>query len=129
MIEIERFVCVSDTDCTKALYFTTLLKYVQEGFEQLLRTKKSPLNESFFLQNIAFPIVHVEGDFYFPIYLGNHLKIKIDLEIFKTSFAVLGEVFHEGKLKGKVFIKHVCLNPKTKEKIDCKKIFHEILVF
>jgi acyl-CoA thioesterase FadM len=127
MITIDRDVRVFDTDCTKALYFTATQRFVEEAFEELLIVKKIPLKEHFFDQGIAFPIVYIESNYFLPIYLGNCLKISLQLEFFNTSFNVKGSIFHDAKLKGDVLIKHVCMDIKNQKKIPCKSLFHDLL--
>jgi acyl-CoA thioesterase FadM len=127
MITVDRIVRVFDTDCTKALYFTSSQRFVQEAFEELLRIKKGDLKKRFFDGEIALPVVYSESNHFHPIFLGDHLKISLKLEFGNTSFTVKGEIFHEGKLKGNVLIKHVCINPKILKKLSCKELFHDLL--
>jgi YbgC/YbaW family acyl-CoA thioester hydrolase len=128
MESIERIVCVSDTDCTGALYFTSMLKFTQEAFESYLSRIHPHVAKSFHEQKIAFPIVHTEASFLSPIYLGENLTIRLDVEFKNTSFVVSGEIFSKGKKKGLVYMTHVCLDLKLKKKVEAKSVFKLNLV-
>jgi len=120
-----RTVCVSDTDCTKALYFTNLLKFTQEALEQLLKDSYPELVKKFHEGKIALPIVHAEANFIAPIFLGDELKISLTLEFRNSSFLVSSDILFCDQLKGKCKIRHVCLDLITKEKLLCADLFQQ----
>ena len=124
---VKRVVCVSDTDCTKALYFTSLLKFVQEGFEGMLREKYPLVSKMFVQESLLMPIVSTSAEFFLPIYVGDELEIHLNLECFNASFQVKGEIFHQNQLKGVGLIKHVCIDPKLGRRLKSKELFHGLL--
>ncbi len=124
---VKRVVCVSDTDCTKALYFTSLLKFVQEAFEGVLREKYPFVAKMFVQEGLLMPIVSTSAEFFLPIYAGDELEIHLDLEYFNTSFQVKGEIFHRNQLKGVGLIKHVCMDVKSGVGLKSKELFHGLL--
>jgi|GEM_PF-7110586 len=126
MFIIKKKVYVSDTDCTQALYFTTLLRFVQEAFEDVLREKYTKVAGLFVEGKLLMPIVATSAEFLAPIYIGSLLDIHLDVKWFNTSFEVKGEVFHEGLLKGKVSISHVCMDTVSKKGLKSKELFHDL---
>ncbi|MCH9812097.1 acyl-CoA thioesterase [bacterium] len=125
----KRRVRVADTDLTKALYFTSQLRFVQQAFEEYLTVNYPDVARLFLEQKIAMPIVHTSSNFLLPIFAGNELEIRIELEFGKASYTVKGMLVHEGKEKGNVVIKHACINLKTKKSISSKDLFHGLLEF
>ena len=123
---VKRVVSISDTDCTKALYFTSVLKFVQEAFEGLLREKYQPVQRMFLEEKLSMPIVMASAEFFAPIYAGDVLEIHLDVECFNTSFQVKGEVFHLNELKASARIKHVCIDLTSGLGIKSKELFHDL---
>ena len=128
MESFERIVCVSDTDCTGALYFTSMLKFTQEAFEAYLSRLHPQVALLFHEKKMAFPIVHTEASFLAPIHLGETLIISLDVELRNTSFVVSGEISFKGKVVGKVAITHVCLDLELNEKLEARSVFKLNLV-
>ena len=129
MVVMERIVCVSDTDLTKALYFTSQLRFVQEAFEKHLGKTYPEIGKLFLQQKIAMPIVATKANYLLPIFAGDVLLIQLDLEFGESSFTVKGTIIHDGKEKGLVMIKHVCLDAKTMKRVSSKDLFHGLLEF
>lgn len=125
MENFKRLVCVSDTDCTKALYFTSQLKFVQESFEKYLIMNFPSLITSFNEGEIAFPIVHTEASFVSPIFAGMEIDIDLDVEFKNTSFVVRGILSFEGHKKGEVSITHVCRDLMSQRNIKAEEVFSE----
>lgn len=75
------------------------------------------------------PIVATQAKFLAPIFAGDLLTIELVLEFGETSFTVKGSLFNQGKKKGSVDIKHVCLSLKTRKKVSSKDLFHGLLEF
>ncbi|MCH9621906.1 MAG: 1,4-dihydroxy-2-naphthoyl-CoA hydrolase [Chlamydiia bacterium] len=126
MRNFQRTVRVSDTDCTKALYFTNILKFTQEAFESLLKEDYPELSLQFHEGKIAFPIVQTSAGFFAPMLLGNELDILLDLKLNNTSFEVVADILHEGIKKGNCTIKHVCIDLILNKKVDVKKLLGEV---
>lgn len=125
MENFKRLVCVSDTDCTKALYFTSQLKFVQESFEKHLIMNFPDLILSFNEGKIAFPIIHTEAIFASPIYAGIEIDIDLDVEFKNTSFIVRGVLSFEGHKKAEVSITHVCRDLINQKNIKAEEVFSE----
>lgn len=125
----KRSVCVGDTDLTKALYFTSQLRFVQEAFEEYLRVNYPNVGELFLQQKITMPIVHTSSNFMAPIFAGDQIAIHLEVVFGNASFVVNGSVMHDGKEKGNVQIKHACIDLQTGKKISSKDLFHDLLVF
>ena len=126
---IKKRVGVADTDLTRALYFTSQLRFVQSAFEEYLSVNYPEVARLFLQQKIAMPIVHTTANFLAPIFAGDELEIELELEFGKASYTVQGAIFHEGKEKGNVTIKHACIDLQTKKSISSKDLFHGLLVF
>ncbi len=124
MIVKERIVRVSDTDCTKALYFTSLLKFTQEAFEDHLREQYQGVCKQFSEGVIALPIVRTEATFLLPIKVGDILQIQLQIEFKNTSFIIKGLIFHEGVKKGEVTIFHACKEVSSGKSLSCEGLFN-----
>lgn len=122
MIIKERIVRVSDTDCTKNLYFTSLLKFTQEAFEDHLREQYQGVYRQFSDGVIALPIVQADATFFLPIKVGDILQIQLEMECKNTSFIVKGLIFHQGVKKGEVTIFHVCKEVASGKSLSCKEV-------
>jgi acyl-CoA thioesterase FadM len=94
-----------------------------------LRKTYQGVGKLFLEQKIAMPIVSTRANFLAPIFAGNLLEIHLDIEFGETSFTVKGALIHDGKEKGNVEIKHVCLEPHTMKRISSKDLFHGLLEF
>lgn len=128
MFVVKKRVCVSDTDCTSAMYFTSLMRLVQESFEEIMQSKHPDVFAKFLQQKIALPIVATKAEFLSPIFAGDLLEIHLKIDLKNTSFIVTGDVFHQEEKKGRVEITHVCMDLKEKKKVLSKELFHELLV-
>ena len=121
---VKEIVRVSDTDCTKALYFTSLLKFTQEAFEDHLREQYQGVCRKFSDGVIALPIVRTEAIFLLPIKVGDILQIHLQIEFKNSSFIVKGLIFHEGVRKGEVTIFHVCKEVSSGKSLSCEGLFY-----
>ncbi len=126
MIVKERIVRVSDTDCTKALYFTSILKFTQEAFEDHLREQYQEVCRKFSDGLIALPIVRTEAIFLLPIKVGDILQIHLQIEFKNSSFIVKGLIFHEGVKKGEVTIFHACKEVSSGKSLSCEGLFNRL---
>jgi acyl-CoA thioesterase FadM len=106
----KRVIRMSETDATGALYFTNLLKFATEAFEEFL----GPLNS----KNYLLPIVSAKASYSAPIFLGDEIVLKLSVVRFgNSSIELYTSVEKEGAAVGTVEIIHVVTSLETKKKI------------
>ena len=108
-----RKVRMGDTDATGAIYFTSLLRFAVEAFEEALEAKGLQIQSAPFL----LPIVHAEADFIAPIALGDVLDISFVQKNGSSSISVKYEFCRNGTLIATASIVHVAIERKTGKKV------------
>lgn len=107
---MKRKISLRDTDATGVVYFTELLRMAQESTSDLFSVRKMIEKEDFLM-----PVVHVEADYFFPLRVGDEVKIVLKVEKVGTSsftlrFSFLGS---KKKVMAEVSIVHVAILKKT----------------
>jgi acyl-CoA thioesterase FadM len=104
---------MGDTDATGAIYFTSLLRFAVEAFEEALETKGLQIQAAPFL----LPIVHAEADFIAPIALGDSLDISLKQKTGNSSISINYEFHRGGALVATASLIHVAIDQKSGDKI------------
>lgn len=117
---------VSDTDFTKSVYFTSVLKMAQETFIEDLQKRFSETYALLKKGKIAFPVVQANANYLLPLFVFDDIDITVELCFKNTSFIVYSEFFKDGKTHAKAEITHVCVDLQTNQKISSKELFHEV---
>jgi 1,4-dihydroxy-2-naphthoyl-CoA hydrolase len=115
----QRTVRFSDTDAAGVVYFTNILNFCHEAYEESLIISGINLKEFFTNPSVAIPIIHTDVDFYRPIYCGEQLIIQftsqqLDISKFEINYQILSAQ----NITSIATTKHVCINPKTRHKIE-----------
>ena len=88
MFICKKRVFLRDTDATGVIYFSVLLQYALEAFEEFLHREKKPLS-TLFKKGYFCPIVHTEADYKAPIRVGDELSIELSLiKLSNRSFTI-----------------------------------------
>lgn len=128
ILQKRRTVRMSETDATGIIYFTNLLKYSCEIFEEFLQNEMKKFKESIISSDIAFPIVDVQGSFVSQVTVGDEITVTIkEIQKNNTSLLVRTEILKEGALVAKATIVHVAISKKTKKKVpidECEYLLH-----
>ena len=116
-----------DTDATGVLYFTEQLRIAQQTLESFLKKEGFEL-KNLFSQEFFIPIVHVESDYFLPLYVGDDLEIQMVLLAKGTTSFQMEYSFFRGKdLAGKVTIVHVVVNAHSRKKMEIPSTFYKYL--
>ncbi len=66
--------------------------------------------------DVALPVVHCEADYFQPLYVGDTINIELTPEkINDSSFVLRFQFKKNGEKIGKATIKHVSINPITRD--------------
>lgn len=104
-----------DTDATGVLYFTEQFRIALEAFEEYLKSSNYSLGVLVHNSDYLTPIVHVEGDYYAPLLVGDDIRVSLEVsKIGNSSFTLFYRLFKSEKEVGKVSIVHVCVSKEMK---------------
>lgn len=118
-----------DTDATGALFFSRPLEIGLEAFEAYLDSKKFRWREMVNQQNFFMPIVHVEGDFYAPVTVGDQLDVQWAVTaIHKRSFEHHSHLSLRGKEIGEAVFVHAVTSASSREAVVIPTHLHRWLV-
>lgn len=116
-----RNIYLADTDAAGVLYFAQGMSICHEAYEEWLKSKGLSLQKILLDNKFALPIVHSEIKFFKPIFCGDHLEIKLELDNLQaTDFAIAYTIvkpINPDQILAKALTKHVCINPETRARI------------
>ncbi len=129
---LKRTVRFGDTDGAGVIHFFNLFKWCHEAWEESLElygisaSEIFPGDEYHSISPItALPIVQCEANYYQPLYVGDHLDLKlIPRRLDSSSFALSIEFMKNGNKVAIGNLKHVSINVENRtrcllpEKID-----------
>ncbi len=126
---LTRTVRFGETDAAGVVHFLHLLKWCHEAWEESLEKYGIALKDIFPTtqvnisnKNVFLPIVHCEANYFKPIYVGDSINTEIYPEKINDSSFVLRFKFNKnGEIIGQTNIKHVSINPITREKCSLSK--------
>ena len=92
-----------------------------EAYEEWLLSINITIRDLISKQQVALPIIHSSIDFFAPAYCGDRLKIKLQVQISKTSeFIINYQIFptsNPDKLIMRGLTKHVAIDPQNRSRI------------
>jgi len=126
---LRRTVRFGETDAAGVVHFLELFRWCHETWEESLEKYGVVLQEIFPANQInksqldvALPVVHCEANYFQPLYVGDIINIELYPEKINESFFVLRFKFKKnGEKIGTTNIKHVSINPITREKCALSK--------
>nr|UNJ15326.1 hypothetical protein [Cyanidioschyzonaceae sp. 1]UNJ15460.1 hypothetical protein [Cyanidioschyzonaceae sp. 1] len=75
---IQEIVYLEHTDAAGIIYFASLQSFAHRAFEHFVSSKGFKFHR--FVQRFAFPIVHVQAEYYLPCFVGDVLTISLYLQ-------------------------------------------------
>ena len=126
---LKRTVRFGETDAAGVVHFLELFKWCHEIWEESLEKYGIVLQEIFPSHqinrsqlDIALPVVHCEANYFQPLYVGDTINIELNPEkINESSFVIRFKFKKNGEKIGLTNIKHVSINPITREKCELSK--------
>ena len=120
---LKRTVRFGETDAAGVVHFLELFKWCHETWEASLEKYGIILQEIFPTAQInisqldvAFPVVHCEANYFQPLYVGDTINIELYPEkINESSFVLRFKFKKDGEKIGTTNIKHVSINPITRD--------------
>ena len=126
---LKRTVRFGETDSAGVVHFLELFRWCHETWEESLEKYGIVLQEIFpttqintSLQDVALPVVHCEANYFQPLYVGDTINIELYPEkINESSFVLRFKFKKNGEKIGTINIKHISINPITREKCALSK--------
>ncbi len=123
-LSLKRTVRFGDTDAAGVVHFLQLFRWCHEAWEESLEKYGIVLKDIFPTTqrnisqlDVALPVVHCEAKYFQPLYVGDSINIKLYPEkINDSSFIILFKFEKKSEQIGLSQIKHVSINPITREK-------------
>jgi acyl-CoA thioester hydrolase len=113
-----------DTDASGRIHNTAMFRYFEAAETEFLRR----LGIEYKASSYAFPRVHVECDFMFPIVYDDLIGVEISLTKLGNSSMRFGfRTFKSGDLAAKGVVVMVCIDRTTKKSITIPKELREKL--
>ena len=111
------------------MHFYQLFKWCHEAWEESLEKYGIALKDIFPTNEIntsqldvALPVVHCEANYFQPLYVGDTINIELNPEKINECLFVLRFKFKKnGEQIGTTNIRHVSINPITREKCSLSK--------
>ena len=120
LFSIKRKIHLSETDATGAIYFTELLKFATEAFEEFLEGKRYEM-----------PVVSAKATYSAPLRWNDEIEVKLSVaRLGESSIELHGEIVREGAVVGRTEIVHVFTREGKKEIIseELREKIHPLLV-
>ncbi len=126
---LKRTVRFGETDAAGVVYFLELFRWCHETWEESLEKYGIVLQDIFPTNQIntsqldvALPVTHCEANYFQPLYVGDTINIELNPEkINDSSFVLRFKLKKNGEKIGTANIKHVSINPITREKCALSK--------
>ena len=121
---LKRTVHFGETDAAGVVHFLQLFKWCHEAWEESLKKYGIALKDIFPTNqvnvgehDIALPVVHCEANYFKPLYVGDFINIELFPEKRNdSSFKLRFKFKKDGEQIGMTNIKHISINPITREK-------------
>ncbi len=125
----KRTVRFGETDAAGVVHFLELFRWCHETWEESLEKYGIVLKEIFPTNqtntnqmNFVLPVVHCEANYFQPLYVGDAINIELHPEkINESSFVLRFKFKKNGEKIGSTNIKHVSINPITRDKCTLSK--------
>ena len=126
---LKRTVRFGETDAAGVVHFLELFKWCHEAWEESLERYGIVLQDIFPTTQrhtaqlgIAVPVVHCEANYFKPLYVGDSINIELYPEKNNDySFILRFKFKKNGEQVGMTNIKHIAINPITREKCSLSK--------
>ena len=126
---LKRTVRFGETDAAGVVHFHELFRWCHETWEESLEKYGIVLQEIFpstqmniNQMDVALPIVHCEANYFQPLYVGDVINIELyPKKINEFSFELQFKFIKNGVQIGTTSLKHVSINPITREKCALSK--------
>jgi len=132
-LKIPYRVRLADTDAAGVVYFAHLLQMCHTAYEEVLINQGINLQEYLTQGTIALPIIHGEIDCLRPIYWGDQVLIALTPQFLsETELLIEYELTIEPEFtkvvaRGKT--RHVCIHPKTRQRLPFPPEIKQSLTF
>lgn len=109
-----------ETDAAGRLFFSQQFKIVHDAYQELLDSLGLGLPVVLKKKNYFLPIVHAQSDYKKPLFVGDHLKVELQVKhLGKTSLSLSYRLFNQKNvLVGSAQTVHVAVAKKTGKKIS-----------
>ena len=126
---ITRTVRFGETDAAGVVHFLQLLRWCHEAWEESLEKYGIVLKDIFpttqlntIQPDVALPVVHCEANYFKPLFVGDSVNTELYPEKLNDfSFILRFEFKKNGEQIGNTHMKHVSINPITREKCSLSK--------
>ncbi len=126
---LKRTVRFGETDAAGVVHFYQLFKWCHEAWEESLEKYGIALKDIFpttqmktLESDVALPVVKCEAHYLKPLYVGDSINTELYPEkINESSFLLRFKFKMNGEQIGTTNIKHVSINPITREKCPLSK--------
>ena len=126
---LRRTVRFGETDAAGVVHFLQLFKWCHEAWEESLEKYGIAIKDIFPTaqmnmgeHSVSLPVVHCEANYFQPLYVGDTINIELYPEkINESSFVLRFKFKKNGEQIGTTCIKHVSINPITREKCELSK--------
>ncbi|MEB3309993.1 MAG: thioesterase family protein [Snowella sp.] len=127
-----RIIRLSDTDAAGVIYFASLLSICHEAYEDYLAQAGINLKNFFRDSETAIPIVHGEIDFFRPLFCGDRIQVNLTpILLNEHSFEIIYQITVNDCLDkpvAKGLTRHICINPRTRQKLAVPKSIQQALL-
>ena len=127
-----RTIRFSDTDAAGVVYFANVLSICHEAYESSLAASGIELPSFFSNPAEVIPIIHASVDFLRPMICGDAIVIRLTPQrLNENKFEIAYEIVAASseQLLAKAMTRHVCIDPKTRKKLQLPDEIVEWLYF
>ena len=122
MFDYQRRIYLGDTDAAGVVYFAKGLEICHEAYEESLAKAGINFNKMIREGKTALPIVRAEIDFLHPLFCGDLVQINLAASLVNNSeFAIayqISPVDNSEQILIKADTRHVCINPRIRQRMD-----------
>ena len=122
MYDYQRRIYLGDTDAAGVVYFSKGLVICHEAYEESLAQAGINLNRMIREGKTALPIVRAEIDFLRPLFCGDMIRVNLTTSLVSNSeFAIayqISPVDNSEQILIKADTRHVCINPRIRQRMD-----------
>ena len=118
-----------DTDAAGLLFFSNQFKLIHDAYEALFESLGLPFPQLLRNEEYFMPIVHAEADYKRPLFVGDRIRIDVDVgKIGNSSFALDYRLLNKDEeLVGSARTVHVTVAKTTRRKVPLPQSLRDIL--